>query len=293
MKYAILLLLTLFQLAQVKAQLSAASDSLKFWGDAMISMRTAEFRESARNKFQELAPALIGHASDSNLLDFHPSIVKSSSGDGKLRIYSWASEVDQKQMKYFMFIFFDKQKPVLLTSHERNYKRINFESFDQQNWYGALYYHILEDTFANNYILLGFASSPDGTKHRIIEAFSIQGTSLKFGERFFVRKDEKEQDEFFHRIVLHYSPSAQIFIKYERDLKQLTFDHIASYTDPKSGETLLVPDGSFEAFHWQGNLWIHKPYLKTETMDSAPIEKPVFDKESKSRDILGRKKSKQ
>lgn len=288
---ACVVLIIVIQL-QCFAQTFSASDSLRFWGDAMISLKTSNFRQKASTEFQRLAETLIRETSDSVLLDFHPSIVKTSTPDGRLKFFSWTSELSDNRVQYFSYLFYDNQKPVFLRSQARNLRRINYEEFNAQNWYGALYYHILKDSFAGHYFLLGFATSPDGTKHRIIEPLFLAKDKLLFGAPLFIKKDETQKDELYHRIVIHYSPSAQAVVNYDPEQKQIMYDHISSYTDSKSGETLYVPDGTFEAFDWNGKHWVHIPYLKNEVLETAPIDKPLFNSDSKSRDILGRKKSK-
>ncbi|MBK9108016.1 MAG: hypothetical protein IPM92_06430 [Saprospiraceae bacterium] len=292
MKSLVFSLFLLSHSLNCSSQILSSTDSLRFWGDAMISLKTPDFRQAASSEFQKIAEKLIRENSDSILLDFHPSIVKTSTHDGKLKFYSWASELSENRIQYFSYLFFDHQKPVFLKSQERNLRRINYEELNAKNWYGALYYHILKDSFSARYFLLGFATSPDGTKHRIIEPLYIDKDQILFGAPLFVKKDENQKDEVYHRILIHYSPSAQAVVNYNPELKQIMYDHISSYTDAKSGETLLVPDGTFEAFDWNGSHWIHNPYLKNEILESAPIDKPLFNADTKSRDILGRKKSK-
>lgn len=269
----------------------SSKDSLFFWGDAMISMRDQQFRNISAERFNDLWYRQVNSLSDTNLLNFHPSIIKVNSADGQLRIYTWARETHQGTNQYYACIFYKEEKPLCLVSKPRNYQRINYDDFTHRDWYGALYYHIVPDTFDGRYLLLGFCQSPDGTKHRIIEPLQVDQGTCHFGRDLFIKENEKREKESFHRIVLHYSPSAQVAIRYEQEPKQFMFDHIEHVIDPKSGETLKIPDGTFEAYIWMENKFEHIDYLKNTPMDTAPVEKPVFGPDSKQRDIFGRKKN--
>ena len=287
----ILLLISIGLLAErIPAQMLSSTDSLKFWGDAMISTRQETHRDLAAQQFDALLQQQIKQSSDSVLLNFHPSIVKASSENGLLRIYSWYREKSKGHNQYYACIFHGNRSPILLFSKERNYQRINFEHFNQSNWYGALYYQILPDTFNGHYILFGFAQSPDGTKQRIIETLHMENDLVQFGSPFFMKKDDEGKEETYHRIVLPYSPSAQIALEYDQSLQQIMHDHIAVFTDPKSGEVMKVPDGTFEAYAWKKNQFQHEVNLSNTPLEQAPVEKPLFGPEAKQRDILGRPK---
>ncbi|MBK8484172.1 MAG: hypothetical protein IPL31_07510 [Saprospiraceae bacterium] len=265
-------------------------DSMRFYADAMFSMRLIEHKLFAEHQFLRLATTLIKSNEDSSKLSFHPSFVIAESADKKLKIVSWQIDENFQNYRYAAFVFADSCKPIFLKSEERNLNRINFESFTEHNWYGALYYHFVPEKINGYYTLFGYRFSKDGNKHRFIDVIKIDHGNIQIGSPIFKHYDTKEQEELYFRHVIHYSPSANVILRYEEDSKMIFFDHIDQITDSKSGEVLMVPDGTFEAFELKDGYWNYIPYQRGEILENAPRERPVLGKDSK--DLFGKSKVK-
>jgi hypothetical protein len=203
-------------------------------------------------------------------------------------IISWQIEYDSKDYRYYAYIFQPGAKPLLLESTERNLDRINYESFNNDNWYGILYYQFLPVVVDGYYTLFGYRFAKNGLKYRIIELLKNDNGKLIFGAPLFKIIDKEGEEDYLYRKVIPYSLSANMQISYDNSLNLIYYDHIDNYTDPKSGEILLVPDGTFEAFELKDNTWVYIPYHQLQKLKQAPREKPILD--SKNKDLFGRKK---
>ncbi len=280
--------ISLSTLHTLSSQDHGGLDSLQFWGDAMISLKSASHRKYAESEFINLFNRNIQSIDDSASLNFHPSVVHLTTPDGKYKIYSWQLEYNPGEYTYYSCILPSKGKVLLMKSTPRNLKRINYEEFSDKNWYGALYYHVFPGDFGGSYLLLGFSLSNDGSKHRIIEPLHFIDGKPIFGAPLFKKKMDDEIVTV-NRLVLSYSSSANAVFEFDPITKQIMQDHITSFTDPKSGEQLEVPDGTYEAYEWKDGLYEHIPYLKGQILETAPIEKPVLGQGNK--DLFGRPKS--
>jgi hypothetical protein len=263
---------------------------MKFYGDAMFSLKLPENKAFAEAHFQELASRLIQNNNDSNLLTFHPSFIITESDDHSIKIISWQIEIQNKDYHYCAYIFSKNNKPVFLKSINRNLDRINYESMDRDNWYGAMYYHFLPITLDGFYTVFGYRFSNTGFKYRIIELIKIEDGKVIFGAPRFKYKDAKGEEDFGYRKLIAYSPSANVALKYDEESKMIYYDHVEQFTDPKSAEIILAPDGTFESYELNDQYWNYNPYLKLKTLDTPPREKPVLDGNKK--DLFGKEKPK-
>lgn len=271
-------------------EISSPSDSLRFYGDAMFSLKLSRHKDFAEKHFLDLAKRLIQKNEDSILLTFHPAFVTTESKDQMIKIVSWQIEIESNVYHYCSYIFVKNEKPVFLKSVTRNMEKINYESFNSENWYGALYYHFLPETINGYYTVFGYRFSNEGYKYRIIELVKIEKGSVQFGSPLFKATTGKDDEDLMYRKVIGYSASANLGLTYDEEVKMIYFDHIDIITDPKSGEILRVPDGTFEAFELKNNYWNYIPYHKLKLLDTPPMEKPILDKRKK--DLFGKDKQK-
>lgn len=254
----------------------------------MISLSSPELREHSAAEFSQMLRKEIRGIEDSARMRFHPSVQRIHAPDNSFVLYSWQRESQPGNYRYGFCLLREGRPPVIGHSVTRNYRKINYERFSKDNWYGAIYYKLLPDAFNGHYILLGYSQSSDGTRHRVIEVLGFAEGELFFGAPVFAKGVQGGAMEKYFRAVLHYSPGAQPVITYDPSLKQIAFDHISSFSDPRTGEVILAQDGTFEAYDWSGNLWVHNPYLQGQILDQAPIEKPVLDQDRPKRDLFGR-----
>ncbi len=265
-------------------------DSLQFFGDAMFSLKIYSNKIYAESRFLELANRLIESNKDSSLLKFHPSFVMTESNDHSLKFVSWQIQLDTNNYHYCAYLFTKDRKPLFLKSKNRNLDKINYETFNEETWYGAMYYHFLPVLINGYYTVLGYRFSNEGYKYRIIELLKIQDGKVEFGSPLFRISGDGGNEDFLYRKMISYSPSANVVVKYDEESKLILFDHVERFIDPKSGEVLRVPDGTFEAFELKDQYWDYIPYHKLQIIDTPPREKPVLGTGKK--DLFGKDKKK-
>ena len=286
--YFFLFSIGLISLKSNTQSISSSEDSLKFYGDAMFSLTLAKHKSLAEERFLDLAKRLIKSNEDSSLLNFHPSFVITESKDQLIKIISWQIENEYNDYHYCAYLFSKNSKPIFIKSTNRNLEKINYETFNQDNWYGAMYYHFLPELIHGYYTVFGYRFSNEGFKYRIIELLKIENGNVEFGSPLFKIPDSKGDEDFLYRKVIAYSPSANMAMKYDEESKMIYYDHIEQLTDPKSGEILRVPDGTFESFELKNNFWNYDSYHKLKQVDTPPMEKPILDKREK--DLFGKRK---
>jgi hypothetical protein len=279
-----------FLLQSISQGIVSPLDSLQFYGDAMFSLKLPSNKIFAESRFLELAERLIITDEDSTLLKFHPSFVMTESNDQAIKIVSWQIQIDTNDYHYCAYLFTKGQKPVFLKSIHRNLDKINYESFNQENWYGAMYYHFLPVLINGYYTVLGYRFSNEGYKYRVIELLKCEDGKIEFGSPLFRVAGTDGTEDFLYRKMISYSPSANIVVKYDEESKLILFDHVERFIDPKSGEVLRVPDGTFEAFELKDQYWDYIPYHKLQIIDTPPREKPVLGTGKK--DLFGKDKKK-
>ncbi|HEX5625745.1 MAG TPA: hypothetical protein VFX48_07005 [Saprospiraceae bacterium] len=265
-------------------------DSMHFYADAMFSLKQASFRNLAEEQFLRLAKIHIRSIEDTSLLKSHPAFIHTESPDRSFYLVSWQTEPGEQQYQYSMFAFQPGSPPLLLRSVTRNIRRINYETCDEKNWYGALYYKVLPPVAEGRYTVLGFRLTADGKKHRIIDVIQFAEQSVRFGSPVFQVKNQDGTEDLLFRKVISYSPSANLVVTFDELNQTLFYDHVTTHTDPQTGELLLIPDGTFEAFEWKAGLWLFNDYLQLQKIDTPPSSKPAG--EQKDKDLFGRPKSK-
>lgn len=286
MKFRVGLLAIFLFTIRLHGQLHNAVDSLQFFGDAMFSLKVHSNRAFAESQFLELAKRLIVDVKDSSLLNFHPSFISTQSFDKNIKIVSWQVESDDYQYHYYAYFFTPASKPVLIKSVSRNLERMNYETLNSENWYGALYYRFIPGNIEGYYTILGYRFSTQGFKYRIIDFIRMKDKKPEFGAPLIRLDSTQNNEDRLYRKVIAYSPSANASINYDETDKIIYFDHIVLMTDPRTGEIMKVPDGTFESMEWKNDFWQYNSYHKLQQVDSPPREKPVLDKRKK--DLFGR-----
>ncbi|NOT36399.1 MAG: hypothetical protein HOP11_03360, partial [Saprospiraceae bacterium] len=217
------------------------------------------------------------------------NIIRLKVPDKEIEIFTWQSEKATKDFDYHCLIKNEDGSLLKFTRENRDYSRIRREEFNKDNWYGAVYYHILPQSFGNQnyYILFGFAQNSSEEKFKIIETISFNTNDLKLGLPVFPYVDKDKESTTLNRMLIKYSQGSNCLLRFEEVEKQIIFDHMIYYEDFGSGTMgSYLPDGSYEAFEYKGKTWKYIPKLKVEVQSTPPRERPVLDGNTK--DIFGK-----
>lgn len=234
--------------------------------------------------------------------------------DSTFRIFTWQLYVDSSEYRYFGAIQMNTTNLQLIPLIDRSFQieDLEYTQVDNQQWYGALYYNILDfDTpKGKKYLLFGYDgfgnverydengkrgralafshNDLEGySKRKLIDVLTIENGKATFGSPVFT-SNESPNGLKKSRIVLEYSAESKIVCNYDEFEDAIIYDHLMlTGSDVPGSRPIQIPDGTFEGYKYQNGLWVYMPKMFNTVVEEAPRETPVLDKR---KDILGRKK---
>lgn len=156
-----------------------------------------------------------------------------TSPDSRIKIVNWNLILKEGSNKYFCYLVRkgdrgEQNKVFELTGENRVEKIRTDITYNDKNWYGALYYNIMPFKKDNKtyYILLGIDYGNMLLTRKIIDvlSFSTEGGIL-FGDDCFLKGAVKK-----FREVLEYSSEGVITLRIHTP-KMIVFDRLAVYSD--------------------------------------------------------------
>ena len=203
-----------------------------------------------------------------------------SSDDGKFRVFSWYVQYQSGEYTYFGLIQSWNERSKRFESHwltDRSPQILQPEEalLDADNWYGALYYDIVETGKSDRkyYTLLGWDGNDQVMRRKIIEVLTFrQSGSPVFGYNLFRNYNRKAR-----RIIFEYSARSGMTLRYDRQayhvkernkrtrktrLKEvqddmIVFDRLVPLQPSLTGNReFYVPESNvFDALIWTGGHW--------------------------------------
>jgi hypothetical protein len=248
---------------------------LKADNDSLRKMLNFTFRNTLRNTIE--LPGSFSWPFDSLR-----KIARLTSPDKKFRIYNWNVPLTSGSNQYFCFIqIMDKNKKnaysiIELKDCTDSITDPEHVTLNSNNWYGALYYKIIEESSVSGtiYTLLGWQGTNHIQVEKLIEILTIDNNGLPhFGKKIF----NKYKDGENKRVIFRYSPVASMVLRYEDQAipkgkkwnpSRRAFDEIKTkasiivcdriVTSESSEGTgqILVPAGDvFDGFVFDNNRW--------------------------------------
>lgn len=181
-----------------------------------------------------------------------------TSSDSLVKIITWNLILKSGQSRYFCY-FIRKQeagkanKIYRLDTLCRRNNIITDTTYNEQNWYGALYYDIKPYVIDNNrfWVLLGIDYGDQLITKKIIDVLSFsKKDSIIFGKKWF---DSGEKRKF--RDVLEYSSSGIMTLRFTSD-SSIVFDHLVPFKpDLQGNRQFYGPDYSYDAYYYKDGIW--------------------------------------
>ena len=206
--------------------------------------------------------------------------------DKSFRIFNWQLPLTTGKQRYFGAIQLKDDKELRLYplyDYSDNMSNAADTITDNERWYGALYYRILEVKGKGKkyYMLFGWDGNNMRSNKKLLEVLSFtKEKEPVFGAPVFYFGKESDQNGI-GRFIIEFKEDAQVSLNYDEDLRMITYDHLIP-ADPSTRDLpyTYVPDGSYEAFEWRRGKWNHIDNIFTSTMKEAPFPSPVdFSKE--------------
>lgn len=186
----------------------------------------------------------------------------------KIKLYNWTIPLNDGSFEYFAYLQIKREKDeysiVELIDQSDNIKSPENKILTPKNWYGALYYKIIENKKIgkNTYTLLGWDGNNQLTNKKIIEVLSISENGLiKLGAPILKTKKRTKR-----RMIFEYSESAVMSLKYHKSINKIVFDYLV----PTSSKLAGIPEyygpalNRFDAFEANKGKWIYQEDVDIE-----------------------------
>jgi len=181
---------------------------------------------------------------------------KLKSEDEKLKIYTWNLPFSNGTYKYYGFCQYNNKNKTIIYKLNDNSEKIELpekEILKNTNWYGALYYKILTNTYNKKtyYTLLAWDGNNDFTNKKIIDVVYYENKELFFGQPIF-----NYENKILNRIVFEYAKQAKMMLKYNEKLKIINFDHLSPSQKNFEGQYIYYgPDMTYDGLEFKNGFW--------------------------------------
>ncbi|MCO5268461.1 MAG: hypothetical protein M9897_06170 [Brumimicrobium sp.] len=187
------------------------------------------------------------------------SIGKIYSQDKLVRIFSWNIQYQADLTNnYCAFILKkdNKRGTITITELQKGgdpLKMLMYETVGPNNWYGALYYDIVDVKKGNKtyYTLLGYDANNAKSAIKFLDVLYFTGKIPSLGFPLF-----KNENTSAKRVLFEYSARATMSMRYDKSRNKIIMDHLTPEV-PKFKEfrEFYVPDLSYDAYKWNGSQW--------------------------------------
>lgn len=198
------------------------------------------------------------------------SVVKSK--DKRVRIFTWYTVDEEANYRYYGFIQYNNGQQRLIALNDAKEKIVNpnSASLTEKNWWGAVYYAIIENSTSSGklYTLIGWDGTGLYSTRKVLESlyFTDKGQP-RFGKMVFKVGRKKEK-----RMIFEYNKRATMMLKFDDLLNMIVFDHLAVYGDQDANNPMFLgPDSSHDGLRFQDDVWIHVPNI--DYKKQAPVQK--------------------
>lgn len=221
------------------------------------------------------------------------TIGKITSQDEEVKIISWNIERDNGMQDYHAYILKKKRKKdghylIKLNDNSNNLPQQPDETLEADNWYGALYYDIVDVQRGKKtyYTLFGYDANNERSTIKLLDVLFFAGKTPRFGAPLF-----ETEDGYAKRVFFEHASKAVMSLKYDPKRNMIIFDHL-SPESPGLAEfrEFYVPDMSYDAYYFENNKWrlkediiaINKPMEKITMKSYDPVKDTIISYEMKN-----------
>jgi hypothetical protein len=263
----------------------------------MANAYEASHRYRAEQKFTELfeSELMMAKSFENDFRELKWVSIKKAS-DQSFRIITWQLKHSDGIYTYKGWIQMKEGSIIKLTDNAQEMGDISFETQTSDDWFGALYYNMIEKGEGQNkyYLLFGYNGWNDRTHKKIIDVLHFKNGNPTFGKAIFSQMDKIEGTRYRTKILLEFDATANVNCNFNSDLNLIVHDFITTTEAYGSiGEPKKIPDGTYVAYEDKGDFWHKIDMLEISTQSEKDIYyKPKADDEKGTRDIFGKSKKK-
>jgi len=249
-------------------------DTLLILSNNIMYGKTLEIREKANIGFMsELKEVIKFKESYVYPFDSLKTISRLNPDDNSFRLFNWILPQGNGTNKYFAFIILpnsDKIYNQIIELKHTETDLFNFEKtiYNNENWYGALYYKIITPKKKNNqsYTLLAWNGNNLESIVKIIDVLEIKKQKVTFGKDIFIKEEDTTK-----RIVVEYNRNTSASVNFDADKNRIILDHLVPLKEKQEGlNQFYVTDGSYDCFLYKNGKWIFKEDVDVRTNKSLP-----------------------
>lgn len=192
-----------------------------------------------------------------------------TSEDLRLRIFSWHIMDDFDHYRYFGFIQvgMKKGKSRLYELRDNSKPQKGIMKLDQsiEDWYGKLYYQVLTNQYKRKtyYTLLGMDFNNSRSTIKCVEVMALQRNTPHFERSLFFNGRDRVD-----RLVLEYSSTVAISVRYDQLTDMITFDHLVPFHPIyENNFEFYGPDGSFDGLEFLGGIWNYRDDIDARNLN--------------------------
>lgn len=216
--------------------------------------------------------------------------------DKALRFFTWQLYVDKDKYLYGGFLQLKDGTVHRLSDESDGMRAPQYDRLAPKDWYGALYYALQPFKGPENqtmYLLFGYDMYSFFHRRKVLDVFYIDaGGKPRFGAPVIEVKDAFGKLRTVHRMILEYSASVAVGLRYNAQKDMVVYDHLVLSNHIREAGPSNIPDGSYEGLKLEKGVWKYVSEVFTENPyygnDNPPMPEPKFDSKKKERDILGR-----
>jgi hypothetical protein len=195
------------------------------------------------------------------------------SADSRIKIITWNLILRNGVNKYYCYLIrrANKKGPDVVYELIKDYGNNPIRKeilYDQNNWYGALYYQIIPFSIQGStyYILLGLNFANSQVTRKIIEilSFSPEGKII-FGKDCLV----KEKTTMLREVFEYSSEGVMTLRKYSP--KMIVFDHLDAYASGHENTTeSYAPGLFFDGYVFKRGAWHYTQNVDVKNIRNRP-----------------------
>jgi hypothetical protein len=244
---------------KVPAELIALEDSMNKFTNAIQKGKTDEERYFANDQFKNFLEAALGFQESFDYpFDSLKTIAKLVSPDKQIRIYNWLLPKLDGTFEYFGYlqkkVGRKKYKIYPLIDKSEDLKTAEYKILSNYQWYGALYYKIIQPKKrVKQYTLLAWDGNDKLSNKKLIDVLMFDTKEEpKFGATIF-KTDKKNQS----RILFEFNKDVSMSMRYYEKTKTIIYDHLEpSYPQLEGQYQFYGPDFTYDSFKFDKGTWI-------------------------------------
>jgi hypothetical protein len=268
-----------------QADFDALENDLAFHADVMVNASRSSHRTQAAESFNiEFKKALEKKNSFFHPFDSLEWISKVYAPDSTYRVFTWQLFKSPDDVAYFGF-FQSADSLISLQDNSAYTPDLKYEVLTADKWFGQIYYDVQHFSYngQNHTLFFGARMLDQDTRIKTIEAVDWEGKTLHFGKELFY-KQSRHGDS---RLMIDYYSQANAQLRYDPELDLLVFDHLIPVVNPyEKNKTIMVPDGTLEAYTFSEGKWKYKEKVFDQKYDKPPVPEPILKDQKK--DLFGR-----